>query len=501
MPGIRISAAIRNALPPTEKKDIESNLWAKSSGICFLCARDLNKASDDIECDHDLPESEGGATEIANLNLVHRACNRFKRNASSSHVRKFLQFRTFLEKYPHGLRYGDCLSHFSVAPADCHVEFSAPEVVAISFPNKTRVETAVLSENRNGKTYRSAYVVAPIESIYNDDAVQPRTVKPNHVYAILTDLERNPLHEAPACRVHVGTDGTAKLLMFDGQHKTLATWLTGARSVAMKLYFDFTKEDATELVNSIQAKIKKLPLSPFELSAKLSDEWSQKLEVYEKEVGELEASEDGFVSWLPQAERARAKSAFKAALTQALISSPDLEFVGHVERTGASAKSGKISENVFKTKVLDVMLYQALLKEKGEQMADLRENEKKNIVRVLNAFSQVAFDNDGSPQADIRIKRIKYQASLEYVAKLLRGSFMHFVSPGDERAFLVATPTDEQWNRISDGVQRLVQHVAWTADFSLPKMRALETALTKNQGAESAFKETGLTLGYVVGVA
>lgn len=501
MPGIKISVAMRNALPSSEKKDIEDTLWAKSGGICFLCAKELNKASDDIECDHDTPEAEGGKTEVANLNLVHRSCNRFKRNASSTHVRPYLRFRTFLEKHPHGLRYGECLAHFSVSPLASHIEFRGKEQVTISFPNGTKYATTVLSESRGGITYRSAYVIAPIEAIFNDDAVQPRTVKPNHVYAILTDLGRNPLHEAPACRVHVDTAGSAKLLMFDGQHKTLATWLTGARSIAMKLYFDFTKEHATELVNSIQAKIKKLPLSPFELSAKLSDEWSQKLEAYEREVGELEASEDGFIAWLPQAERARAKGAFKAALTQALISSPDLEFVGHVDRAGSAAQTDKISENAFKTKVLDVMLYQSLLKEKGERMSDLRENEKKNIVRMLNLFSQLALESDGSPQADVRIKRVKYQASLEYIARLLRGAFMHFVSPGDERAFLAATPTDEQWNRISDSVRRLVQHTAWTADFSLPDMRALETALSKNQGAEAAFKAAGLTLGYVVGVA
>lgn len=500
MPGIKISNIIKSSFLPEERKSLEDALWAKSGEVCFLCGKDLNRASDDIESDHDIPEAEGGKTEISNLNLVHRQCNRFKRNASSKHVRPYLKFKTFLDSHQHGLRYGECLPHFGASPANCHIAFLADEKVKLEFPDGTSTITPILTEARNGVQYRSIYVMAPIEAIFNDDAVQPRTVKPNHVYSILTDLERNPLHEAPACRVEITSKGSARLLMFDGQHKTLAAWLTGTRAVAMKLYFDFSKENATELVNSIQSKIKKLPLSPFELSAKLSDEWSQKLEVYENEVGETKASEDGFLAWLPQAERARAKSAFKAALAQSLLSNPELDFIGHIARAGESASNEKISENAFKTKVLDVMLYQTPLKEAGEQMAELRENEKKNIVRILNIFAQLALENDGSPQAEIRIKRIKYQTSLEYIAKLLRGAFMHLVAPDDQKAFLTATPNDEHWTRVSAGVKRLVEHKVWTADFGATHMRPVETALYKNQGGEAAFKAAGLTLGHVVGV-
>lgn len=500
MPGIKISAAIRNAFPPSERASLETELWAKSSGLCFLCGRPLNKATDDIECDHHIPESEGGLTTLANLNLVHRQCNRFKRNAGSGDVRPYLKFRAFLDDRKHGVRYGECLPYFGVTPKHSHIEFPSDNEIEIHFPNGTQAVVPILVEKRQNKLYRFAFASVPIDAIFNDDAVQPRTVKPNHVYSILLDLARNPLHEAPSCRVEMDSQGKAKLLMFDGQHKTLATWLIGDKEVTMKLYLDFDQASATELVNSIQAKIKKLPLSPFELSAKLSDEWSQKLEQYETEVGDANASEAGFIAWLPSTERSRAKSAFKAALNQSFLAHPDLDILSQVAKSGDQSAIGKISENVFKTKILDILLYQHPLAEAGEEMVQLRETERKNVVEVLNAFSQLAFDDDGSPQATVRIKRISYQSSLEYASKLLRGAVKHFISPGDDKAFLEKAPTEEQWKRIKEAIKRLVEHKVWTAEFDTADMKAVELALSKNQGAEAAFAKAGLTLGFVVGV-
>lgn len=500
MSGIKISAAIRNAFPPGERSELEGALWDKSGGRCFLCNGDLNRATDDVECDHDLPESDGGLTELPNLNLVHRGCNRFKRGISSKSVRPYLKFKTFLNTHSHGLRYGDCLQHFDVTPKESIITIATGDEATFEFPNGTKAKAQIFNENVRSRSIRVSYVRAPIEAIFNDDAVQPRTVKPNHVYSILLDLERNPLHEAPACRVEMDSRGKAKLLMFDGQHKTIATWLTGSRAIVMKVYFDFSQQDATELVNSIQAKIKKLPLSPFELAAKLSDEWRQKLEIYEGEVGEANASEAGFISWLPQAERPRAKGACKAALTQNLLSTPELEFIAHVSRTGEVDSEGKITENVFKSKVLDTIVFHQPLEDAGERMIELRDQERKSVTRLLNLFVQQAFDNDGSPQAETRIKRIKYQVSLEYATKILRDAFMHFVAPSEPKAFLISTPTEAQWRRLGDAVTRLVEHKVWTADVSTSQMRQVEHAFSKNQGAEAAFKGVGLTLGYVVGV-
>ncbi len=501
MPGIKISKPLKEQFPPDVRITLEGKLWEKSGGACALCGVALNKATDDIEPDHDIPEAEGGPTTIANLNLVHRTCNRFKRNAPSVDVRPYLKFKAYLDAQGGLLKYGACMPHFGVVPKACVLEFEGTNV-KVHLANGTFAQAPVLVEKRGDKQYRCFYFLAPKEAIFNDDEVQPRAVKSLHVYSILMDLYRNPLHEAPACRVET-VDGASKLLMFDGQHKTLASWMAGYQTVTMKVYLDFSKENAVELVNSIQARIKKLPLSPFELSKKLGDEWAQELERYEEQVGDAEVSELGFISWLPQARRTRGKQAFKAALVQTALENTDLEFTNLVAQAGKPEAGKKITENMFKSKVLEELLFLNPIDLKGEALAAARALEQQSIVRVLNAFVRLAFDNDGSPQAESRIERMSKQASLEYIfGKLVKGAVRHLVSPGDEKVFLLKNPSAEQWDRIESCLKRIVEHPCWTAALNAsPVYKAFDDALQKNQGTEAAFVGTGLSLGYVVGVA
>ena len=60
MPDIRISKKIRDALPANQVAGLADFLWDKSHGVCHLCEREMNRATDDIEPDHDAPDAEGG---------------------------------------------------------------------------------------------------------------------------------------------------------------------------------------------------------------------------------------------------------------------------------------------------------------------------------------------------------------------------------------------------------------------------------------------------------
>ncbi|MEZ5284681.1 MAG: HNH endonuclease signature motif containing protein [Vicinamibacterales bacterium] len=87
---ITISQQQKKRLPETERADIGKLLWQKSGGICFLCSGPLLEATENLVADHDLPEADGGQTELANLNLVHSSCNSFKRDHPSIAVRPYL---------------------------------------------------------------------------------------------------------------------------------------------------------------------------------------------------------------------------------------------------------------------------------------------------------------------------------------------------------------------------------------------------------------------------
>lgn len=498
---ITISKTLIRKLPQPEQAEFEEYLRAKANGRCYLCNAPLNEAADAIVADHDRPEAEGGKTERANLHLAHRGCNAAKRNAPTIDVRPLLRLQAFTRSHGLVVRYGDVLPHFDIEPKPTHLVLAGAKAT-FQFADGTRAEGAVMEEVVGRKRHHYAFVQVPQIGLFNDDECQPRSLKQSHLATIYADLQRNPLHEAPGVRVgRRGADGLVQLLMFDGQHKSVATWMLGRKTITCKVYFDLTAEEAIVLVNSVQAKIKKLPLSPFELAAKMSDEWDNKLSEYEHEVGSEEVSEAGFIAWLPQPERARGKQAFRAALLDDILADPELQYRPFATRTDGAKPL--IAEAAFKSKVLEKLLYLEPLKEAGEQRALLRAQEKSNVLRLLNLFDQYAMQFEGTeppPHFDVKVKRMSYQASLAYIFTILRQVVSHKLRVTRERALLQAI-TEEQWGEIEESVLRFVNHPIWVTDLKASRvLRAVEDALLKNQNFEDAFAAVGLDAAYADGL-
>ena len=500
---VKISKTLINKLPEGQRNELEKYLWAKSGKSCYLCEQPLRRASEPIEADHDVPEAEGGANDRENLNLAHVDCNRAKRAAKSVDVRPYLKVTAAIRKKGGFVKYGDLLDHFGIGAAESEVRWDEDEAT-FEFPDGSRREVPVFVDEKSGQAIPFAFVDAPRAALFNDEECQPRTIKQPQLWAIYTDIQVNPLHEPPGCRLLVSETKGQRIVMFDGQHKTIASWMRGQERVVVKVYLNLAQDQAIRLVNSVQAKIKKLPLSPFELAAKLSDEWANKLSEYEEEVGTEKASESGFLGWLAKEEQNRGKQAFRAALVQNLLSDEDLRFVRYVKRAGSKDTAARVTENAFKSKVLERMLHLNALSEPSGEAEALRSRERQNIIRALNNFTDLAFEpgegaTELSDREEERKRRMSYQSSLGYIGTLLRELFRQVLVVDDERAFLEREPSEEEWERIVEGIELLVEHPIWTADLDATrKTRDLQQALAKNQDARKAFGAVDLKLAYLV---
>jgi hypothetical protein len=502
---IQISKALTSKLPEAERGSIEQALWDKSGETCWLCEEPLNRASDDIHPDHEIPESEGGPTTVANLNLAHASCNKAKRNAKTVPIRPYLRLQAFTKKNGGRLKYDGYVGHFKITPKPVVVSRSGDQVT-FELPDGTKSTVPVFREENKTGVYEYVYVTLPRQALFNDDACQPRVVRTDHAWGIYSDMQRNVLHEPPSCRMeNYVLDQPVKLLLFDGQHKTIASWMMDRTSVTTKVYLNMTTAQANELVNSIQAKIKKLPLSPFELAGKMADEWENKFSEYEMAVGATEVSEDGFLKWLPQTERSRGKAALQAALIQNVLSSPDLRIVTHVKKSGGEAMPFSFTEQQLKAKVLERLLVKDALSEKGEAAQRARDAEAANIVSLLNILNDLAFeptdDNPVMGPTEIeRARRMSYQSSLSYIANLIRQMWNRVtITPSDSKQPMSASLDDKQNAELSEAIKRLVEHPVWTAAFDRDdKMAAVKVALEKNQAEGPAFEAVGFDLPYLV---
>ncbi len=497
---IKLSKTLLNKLPEAERATAEKALWNKSGGKCYLCLAPLNRAADQIEADHDTPEAEGGSTTLANLNLAHISCNRAKRNSKSIDVRPYLRLTAFARK--RRLKYDGFLEHFGIEVKPVVLSRHG-DLVTFELPDGTSTSANVLSESNEQGKFEYCFVELPRGAIFNDDACQPRALRLEHAWAIYTDLQRNVLHEPPSCRVESETlDSPVRLLLFDGQHKTVASWMRGRDRITAKVYLNLTTPQANELVNSIQAKIKKLPLSPFELAGKMSDEWENKFHEYEEAVGSETVSEKGFLDWLPAAERTRGRQALQSALVQSVLAAEDLRIKSHVKRAGAPEAAVQVTEQQLKSKLIEKLLGRDPLSEEGKSGQATRDTELDNVVYCLNLFNDLAFEpGEGSEFTDVdkeRIRRMTYQASLGQIASLMKDTWLHYVMRPQAKVLSDERSADLE-ERMQLAVTRLVAHPAWTAKFnSSAAMQTFKAALDKNQNVEEAFEGVALDLPYLV---
>ncbi len=505
---IKISSKLKSALPAAQREDIEAFLQVKAADTCHLCEGSLNFAAEQIVADHDTPTEEGGATIRDNLNLTHEGCNAFKRNHATVNVRPFLRFSQFFRGQRRSLKYGDCLDHFGIAPRPSHISRDG-NMISISFADGTQQTTPVVIESVGEEIIETCFMPVPAVAIFNDDECQPRNINSSHIWQIFLDISRNPLHESPGLRLSPDKKGV-KLLLFDGQHKTIATWLHARKEITAKIYLNLDKQSTIRLVNSVQKLIKKLPLSPFELAAKMSEEFRDLADKYEAEVSTAKASEAGFLRWLDVDQRRRGKAAFQDALIQDVMEDPNLTFTNFVKRAGdpkpdTTNSAGYLTEAVFRNKILRELIHVDPLTENFEGSRTLRQTEKQTIVDLLNSVAKAVYEpavsKDATQKEKDRAKRFSYQSSILYVSSLLRKAVGHHLAVASPNELLEKELSPDSLGKVQADIRRLVEHPVWTCDLSKnPRLREVQNALSKNQDAKRVFENVGLKLGYMVGV-
>lgn len=505
-----ISKNLIKRLPSEEQGTQESigkQLLDKSGGLCSLCDGPLKVASEVLEADHTEAEAGGGPTTLANLDLAHQDCNRTKRDLSNAQARPYLRFRRFIREQGGRIKYDKAAQHFDIDPKPSKVEIG--KTVLCDFSDGTSAEAPVHVELVAGNEIQYAFIEVPRVALLNDKDVQPRIIRHGHAFSIYNDLLRNPLHEPPSCRLgEPQEDGLRPLLMFDGQHKTVATWMADRETVVVKVYLNMDRDQANFLVNSIQAKIKKLPLSAFELSAKMADEYRAKVEEYETEMAQTggEASESGYLKWFDAGqERNRATAALKEAWVQNVVDHPgEFRLMDHLAATGAEGADTGLTENMVKTKVIGRMLHDKPLAVSFDESTERRVQEAETITWMVNQVVDLLVVPDEesgelTPQQVEARRRLFKQGSLSYVAELLAQVYRHLTIKGGDKAMLDGTPTAEQRDAIEKAITNICGHPVWTAALDRDEMMAaVKLALERNQNVKEAFEGVALTLSYAV---
>ena len=252
---LRISNKLKASLPSDQRMNLEAILMSRGDR-CHLCGAPLDFENETIVVDHVEPQAQGGSNDLSNLLLAHSKCNSFKKDNPVELVRPFLHFQKEAEKIGR-VKYGDVKKHCGIKTIECELTITNNEL-RIHNTGGADIVTPLLEEPKPDASkemgkQKTAYALIPFSLIWNDDSVQPRAIYPKHIWNLVKDLYRNPLHEAPSVRIEEASSGKKRLVMFDGQHKSVAMMLHGRKHVSSKYIWTTLPKKRQSL--SIQFKV------------------------------------------------------------------------------------------------------------------------------------------------------------------------------------------------------------------------------------------------------
>lgn len=173
-----------NRLQPAEREHLTQKLHSSQGGKCFICGEpiDLTLHKGSIDIDHIIPLKMEGKDDVANFALTHSSCNRSKQ-ASNLEIARLLYYydkiRQRLTSENRGPNLDDILKEKDGSKFELlfrlqkgRVQYSLPEL-----GRNEVVEVPLFADNLSGFSY--FFVKLPIEYVFHDDKINPRSIGQN----------------------------------------------------------------------------------------------------------------------------------------------------------------------------------------------------------------------------------------------------------------------------------------------------------------------------------
>jgi hypothetical protein len=386
--GYAVPKKFLQLVPGKSEEQFRKELEAKSAGKCDLGGEDLPRDPEEITIDHEVAKAQDGKEIPSNYFLVCRRHNSQKGDTPRDFARKYIRLSDFCLAKGTPNFEEVAREHFGIVATDCKFEI-ADGLAVLTFRGGEVSKSPLFTDPATNIGYFFAEV--PIDHIYNDGETHPRWVIPGHVKELALDFMLRPVHEPSSSRILIDeNERTARILQFDGQHKTIAQILIGRTRVQMKLYVTADVQALRELVEAIQNRIEKLRLALSATYAKVQEIIRHEIDEW-KPVGGTVKSESAFVSSRPYAQRDLRKKQLREAAVAAVLDDPKNELKPYVEVVAKPGKYVPITDKNLVKHVIERFMAAELQTDDMTAVGCMRDIEKDNIVFLLSAVARNMF--------------------------------------------------------------------------------------------------------------
>nr|WP_235974051.1 HNH endonuclease signature motif containing protein [Luteimonas sp. MC1750] len=450
--------------------------------MCALCGNALDPdALDSIVPDHRIAETDGGRTELANLYLAHRTCNSSRQHLDFNVAQPLAKFQS-LAAQKGAIDFDQVLDTFL---AYSRQPISYKEIggdrAEVGFGSQ-KLQVPLWADPATGVKYFFAEV--PTSYIFNDTQIQPRKIMPAHVRKLAVDFLERPVHEPSNCRL-VANLKSAKLLQFDGQHKTTAQILLGREHLQMKVYVEPSIDMLQALVIKIQQEIKKQPLTKSDTLAKISDVMQRYLDGYVAQAGKIRTEKGLIESQKGTKEKKVVKGLYFDDLLGIIFFDQDNKLSAAV-RPGT--KDAPTSDKIVIQKIIAPLVYKQPL-EVDMDSSNARDIERSNILFILNSIAEFmlppTWNKPGSETQKRRADAFFQQGSIGWwMNEILIPSLRYILTKiGDKKPLLIEEMDETQRSHVVTVIETLCSWPIWSTEEP-SHLRAMRSNTIQNVADE-----------------
>jgi hypothetical protein len=491
-------ASIRRQITEAEKQQVLAKQRRNGVLYCFVDDHPIEN-EDGVEFHHIQPFSEDGPTEVSNIGAVCKEHHRRIRTLSLSEFRDQLEMDRFFANSEQR-RLDDLLAFKLSASGFGHkvsIDGDRRSQIILHFTDPIKSPQTCTIFSCPATQMRYFYSVLPIEYVCNDAELQPRPLEQKRVWELYRHLTAHTQLAPAVCRL---VDN--KIMLFDGQHKSAAQIWAARKALDCKVYIDPDIRLLKDTNLIAHDKLRQMPFFTSTLIAKYSDIFKQEWDEYLERPGSK--NESDFVSFLRLRGKttADAKKMLRMAIEQDVIEAPDnrlSEFIAERNRTRKNPLSISILEKTF----FREFIFPPPTEVEFEGTEDFREEERKNLIRLLSLIAERQlvgrWNPDANNAAHQKAERIFSAGVMRAWVPMLRDvicQILQLYSDPDRDMVLFRQINDQQWSLIDGRVDRLFSNKIWEDPnpdvVSQLKINAAEQV-------RSFLSSHGLTVNWILG--
>ena len=487
----------------SEKKIINEQHIHDGKVRCFVNDHPIDNEVE-IDYHHIKPFSQGGPTEVSNLAPV---CHEHHKRIGALSIEEF-RAKLGMEEFfnnPQPRRLDDVIEKRSDKYAKAiKTEISnAGEQINLFLEN--RIEPLVLPLFKCPSTdYKYFYITLPIQYIKNDynpeggrDQIQPRPLEMKRLWKLYRHLLTHTQLSPAICRLV-----NDKILLFDGQHKSAAQIWAGRKEIECKVYIDPDVKVLKETNLTAHDDLRQMPFFTSVLINKWADLFREEWEEYVQIKGKK--SETGFIAFLVEKgkHKAEALNMIRSNIYDSILEDKDSlisEYIAERNRT----RKNPLSIHALKQTIFKHFITSPPLDIDFEDSDELREFERKNVVRLMNILAQETLKNKWNPDTNDdwhRVaERIYVAGSLKAWTGMLRDVVAQILGLYDERersTILLREIHEDKWGIVQGRIIRLFDHKVWV-DTSQEVDNNLR--INNETHVREFFQQRGLTVNWILG--